>query len=123
MITKKSKYCFQFQLSLLTCIALVFSVLLILSLFTTQLSIRADDYHTALAVRPANVATPDYVFIQPRTSKANLSAFVRVVLYVDNTGGGTVKTSDFTPYATGNNNPFPSSFDGSEQVILLQWKL
>jgi hypothetical protein len=96
MITKKSKFRFQFQLSLLTCNALVFSVLLILSLFTTQLSIHPDDYHTALAVRPVNVAIPDYVFVQPRTSNANLSAFVRVVVYVDNTGGVT-ETSGFTP--------------------------
>jgi hypothetical protein len=99
MITKKSKYRFQFQLSLLICFALVFSVLSILSLFTTKLSIPVDDYHTALAVRPVNVATSDCI----RTAKNFKCEFISIcgsssyVDNVDNTCGGTAKTSDFTP--------------------------
>jgi hypothetical protein len=67
-------------------------------------------YHTTLAF------TPDPL---NQTSNAGSSSagggpsFLKVIVHVDNTGGGTAKPSDFTVEIWGDNDADPWHFDGS----------
>src|ERR1051326_1592590 len=96
----------KFNILLSIFVAIVFSVLLTFSLLTTPLSTPSDDYYRALAF----ISTP---LGHPSTPNVNLPAFVKVVVRVNNTGGGKAQAYNFTISVTGNKYPTPSSFDGS----------
>ena len=83
-------------------------------------------FNTALAI--PNVATNNTLILPPTlafkpesvpntnttNSDENRPSFLKVIVRVDNTGGGTAKPSDFWVRTYGDNHPQPFEFDGSE---------
>src|SRR5215211_3470559 len=49
----------------------------------------------------------------------NIPSFVKVVVRVNNTSGGSAQPSDFSVYILGDNNPRPGLFDGSEEGTIV----
>lgn len=66
----------------------------------------------------ANAST-DKAANQNTTVTPNIPSFVKVVVRVNNTGGGTAQPSDFRVYLLGDNNPSPGLFDGSEEGTIV----
>jgi hypothetical protein len=91
---------------------LLLSSVLIFSLFSIFLiSATIPNYHTTLAFTPEPLNQTS----NGGSSDGNGPAFLKVIVRVDSTGGGTAKSSDFRVTILGDNNPKPSMFDGSAE--------
>ena len=67
----------------------------------------------ATSTSGANAGTNKPVIPNSITTR-NSPAFVKVIILVNNTGGGSANPRDFTVDVTGDNSPKPNLFDGSE---------
>jgi hypothetical protein len=68
---------------------------------------------------PVDNAGTDKTTNQNTTVIPNIPSFVKVVVPVNNTGGGTAQPSDFSIRMYADNNPKPYDFDGSEQGTIV----
>lgn len=77
-------------------------------------SVIAPNYHKALAFTPAPVPSDNVTALD-----VNRPSFLKVIIRVDNTGGGTAKPSDFTAQILADNDPNPGLATGSENGTIV----
>jgi hypothetical protein len=76
-------------------------------------------HYPALGFSPA---TSNQTTTNTTTMDETVPSFLKVVILVDNTGGGSAKSSDFTVYITGP-SPSPGSVHGSEDGSIVAMDL
>jgi hypothetical protein len=99
---------------LLFSIVFISVVFILLSHFVTLLFV--PNHYIALAIprQPPNQTTTNTTSLDETGP-----SFLKVIVRVDNTGGGTAKPSDFTITMDLATNALPFSFDGSEKGTIV----